>query len=297
MTESTGAVYDLGYTPYDGERRGRKGARSTVFADGIRRVLGIRRKGRRKILPWALLAIAIIPPIAFVGISFFIPVDVDSAFNANAQHAQFFALGGTIAMLFTALAAPELLIPDRKDGVLSMLSSRPLTSNDYLAARFASLIAIVLGFLLAPQLVLYVGQAGTHPDGVLRGLIDGADALPRVLAVAAIYTMAFVPLGFVIASLSNRKAVATSIYLATMIGLTAFAEAIVQNATFTGGRWVALLTPINTADAANSWIFGQSNPDSLLAAADIHPGFGVGALIVVGLAATSFSVIRYRRLM
>ena len=297
MTESTGAVYDLGYTPYDGERRGRKGARATVFADGIRRVLGIRRKGRRKILPWALLAIAIVPPIAFVGISFFIPVDVGATFDANLQHAQFFSLGGTIAMLFTALAAPELLIPDRKDGVLSMLSSRPLTSTDYLASRFASLIAIVLGFLLAPQLVLYVGQAGTHPDGVLRGFIDGADALPRVLAVAAIYTLAFVPLGFVIASLSNRKAVATSIYLATMIGLTAFAEAIVQNATFIGSRWIALITPINTADAANAWIFGQSNPGSLLDAADIHPGFGVAALIVVGLAATSFSVIRYRRLM
>jgi hypothetical protein len=34
MTDSTGAVYDLGYEPYEGERRGRSGARRTLVADG-----------------------------------------------------------------------------------------------------------------------------------------------------------------------------------------------------------------------------------------------------------------------
>lgn len=293
----TGAVYDLGYTPYDGERRGRRGARRTVFADGVRRVLGIRRKGRRKILPWLLLSIAVIPPIAFVGISFFIPIDVEEAFNTSQQHAQFFQLGGTIAMLFVALAAPELLIPDRRDGVLSMLSSRPMTSDDYLAARFASLIAIVGGFLLIPQFVLYVGQAAVNDDGLLQGLIDGAPNLPRILFVAAIYTTAFVPLGFLIASLSNRKAIASSVYVATMIALSGFADGIVRNTTFTGGRFVALLAPLDTADAANNWVFGISSPDSLLDAANISPVWGIVSLVVLGAVATSISVVRYRRLM
>lgn len=293
----TGAVYDLGYTPYDGERRGRRGARRTVFADGVRRVLGIRRKGRRKILPWLLLSIAVIPPIAFVGISFFIPIDVEEAFNTSQQHAQFFQLGGTIAMLFVALAAPELLIPDRRDGVLSMLSSRPMTSDDYLAARFASLIAIVGGFLLIPQFVLYVGQAAVNDDGLLQGLIDGAPNLPRILFVAAIYTTAFVPLGFLIASLSNRKAIASSVYVATMIALSGFADGIVRNTTFTGGRFVALLAPLDTADAANNWVFGISSPDSLLDAANISPVWGIVSLVALGAVATSISVVRYRRLM
>jgi ABC-2 type transport system permease protein len=293
----TGAVYDLGYTPYEGERRGRRGARRTVFADGVRRVLGIRRKGRRKILPWLLVSIAMLPPIAFVGISFFIPIDVEEAFNASQQHAQFFQLGGTIAMLFVALAAPELLIPDRRDGVLSMLSSRPMTSNDYLAARFASLLAIVGGFLLIPQFVLYVGQAAVDNDGLVQGLIDGGPDLPRVLFVAAIYATAFVPLGFVIASLSNRKAIASSVYVATMIALSGFADGIVRNTTFTGGRFVALLAPLDTANAANAWVFDVSSNDNLLAAADISPAWGVVALVVIGAVATSLSVARYRRLM
>ena len=296
MSES-GAVYDLGYTPYDGDRLGRRGARRTVFGDGIRRVMGIRRKARRKVLPWLLVIIAVLPPIAFVGISFFVPIDVGETFDAAQQHATFFTLGGTIVLLFAALAAPELLIPDRRDGVLSMLSSRPMTSNDYLGTRFASLLAIVASFLLIPQTVLYIGQAAVDSDGVLQGLIDGLPNLPRILFAAAIYAVAYVPLGFVVASLSNRKGIAASVYIASMIALTGISEAIVQNGTFTGSRYFALLAPINTADAANAWVFGVSDNESLMAAAGLDPVLGVVAVAVVGLAATAFSVTRYRRLM
>lgn len=297
MTSNEGAVYDLGYEPFEGERRGRTGARRTVFADGIRRVLGIRRKGRRKVLPWMLLAIAVIPSVVFVGISFFVPGEIAGGTDAASSHADFFALGGTITMLFTALAAPELLIPDRRDGVLSILSSRPLTYVDYLGARFSSLVAIVAGFLIVPQFLLYIGLASVHADGLFRGLVEDAGNLPRILAATVIYLVAYVPLGFVVASLSNRKAIAATIYIAVLLGLTIFAEAIIQNNVFTGGRWVALLAPINTADAGAAWVFGASNPESLLAAADIDPVLGVIALAVFGAIGVVFSLYRYRRLM
>ncbi len=297
MTSNLGAVYDLGYEPFDGERRGRKGAWLTVWADGLRRVLGLRRKARRKIMPWLLIAIAIIPPIIAVGVAFIIPAGAADGIDLASENADFFVLGGTIAMLFTALAAPELLIPDRRDGVLSMLSSRPLTSTDYLNARFASLLSIVGAFLLLPQIVLFIGQAGTDPDGLLRGIVNAADTVPRILVVTAIYATAYVPLGFVVASFSNRKAIAASVYIAAMIALAAFGDAIVRNATFTGGRWVALLSPINTADAANRWVFGSTNRGSLLAVADIQPYVGLLALVVIAAGATIASAARYRRLM
>ena len=297
MTTEQGAVYDLGYEPYEGERRGRRGARVTVWADGFRRVLGIRRKARRKIMPWILVTIAVIPAIVSVGIAFFIPPGVANEFDLAAANSNFFLLGGTITMLFTALSAPELLIPDRRDGVLSMLSSRPLTSNDYLASRFAAALTVVGGFLLLPQIVLFIGQAGTDPDGIVNGIVNAAPTVPKIIAVAGIYAMAFVPLGFVIASLVNRKSIAASIYLAVIIGLTGFAEAIVRNAVFPGGRWVALVAPINTADAANNWVFGTVNDESLLGAADIHPAIGIIALIIFGTAAAALSVRRYRGLM
>lgn len=297
MTSNLGAVYDLGYEPFEGERRGRKGAWLTVWADGLRRVLGLRRKARRKIMPWLLVAVAIIPPIIAVGVAFIIPAGAAEAIDLASQNAEFFVLGGTIAILFTALAAPELLIPDRHDGVLSMLSSRPLTSTDYLSARFASLLSIVGAFLLLPQIVLFIGQAGTDPNGLLRGIVNAADTIPRILVVTAIYATAYVPLGFLVASFSKGKAIAASVYIAGMIALTAFGDAIVRNSTFTGGRWVALLAPINTADSANRWVFGATDSNSLLAVADIHPSIGLLALVVIAVGASMFSVARYRRLM
>jgi ABC-2 type transport system permease protein len=297
MTDQAGAVYDLGYEPFDGERRGRSGARIAVYFDGVRRVLGLRRKARRKVMPWTLLFIAIVPSIVAVGVSFIIPAGAADSIDLASQNSEFFLLAGTMTMLFTALAAPELLVPDRKDGVLSMLSSRPLTPADYLGSRFASLATVVVAFMIIPQLVLYFGQAASDSDGFFRGLLNAADTLPKIVAVAGIYTIAYVPLGFVIASLSNRKAIATASYLAVMIALTAFAEALVRESDIAGGRWMALLAPINTADAGNVWVFGGSNPDSLLAAADISPAFGIVALLVIGAVLSMFSLHRYRRLM
>ncbi len=297
MIPGDGAVYDLGYQPFEGERRGRKGAWITVWADGLRRILGIRRKARRKIMPWLLVAIALIPSIIGVGVAFILPAPVAEGVDLASQNADFFALGGTITMLFTALAAPELLIPDRRDGVLSMLSSRPLTSTDYLTARFVSLLTVVGAFLLLPQAVLFIGQIATDPEGLVKGVVNASDTLPKILLVAAIYVIAYVPLGFAVASLSNRKAIAASVYLAGMIALTAFAEVIVRNAVFNGARWFALISPINTADAANLAVFGKSASGSLLDTAGIGPLIGVVALIVFALAAATIAVRRYRGLM
>lgn len=297
MTAKEGAVYDLGYQPFDGERRGRSGARITIWADGLRRMLGLRRKARRKILPWILVAMALIPPIVAVGISFLVPADIAAEIDLASQNADFFQLAGTITLLFTALSAPELLIPDRRDGVLSMLSSRPLNSDDYLFARFASLLTIIGTFLLMPQAVLFVGQAGSDSDGLFRGIINAADTLPKIFIVAAIYALAFVPLGFLVATFSERKAIAASIYLVLMIALSQIADAIVRNATFAGANWAVLTSPLDIADAANAKIFGNTNTGSLMSVADIDPYIAVVALIVMAAVTTLVSGARYRRLM
>ena len=66
-----GVVYDLGYAPHEGPRLGRSGAIVATIKDGVRRVLGLRRRARKKILPWGLFAVAFLPAVAFIGLSFF----------------------------------------------------------------------------------------------------------------------------------------------------------------------------------------------------------------------------------
>ena len=82
-----GAVYDLGYTPYSGERLGRRGAIAATYRDGNYRVLGIKRRARKKILPWSLAILVMVPAVVFVGFSFLLSSfspDADSPF-ANQQ--------------------------------------------------------------------------------------------------------------------------------------------------------------------------------------------------------------------
>jgi ABC-2 type transport system permease protein len=297
MTDNTGAVYDLGYEPYEGDRRGRSGARRTLVADGVRKVLGFRRKARRKIMPFTLVAIAVIPAIVFVGVGFIVPGAAAES-GLSTLNSDMFVIGGTMAMLFTALAAPELLVPDRVDGVLSMLSSRPLTPIDYVASRFIAIVAVVGGFLVLPQVVLYIGQAGTDPEGIINGIGEHADNLPRILLATFAYTMAFVPIGFAIAGYSKRKAIASSIYIAVMLGLSILGDVIVRQADIAGGRWVALIVPFDAANDVARWTFGRpSEQDSLLAAAGIEPVAALVALVVMGVASMALVFHRYRRLM
>jgi ABC-2 type transport system permease protein len=296
MTD-TGAVYDLGYEPYEGERRGRSGARRTIVADGFRRILGLRRKILRKVMPWGLVVLAMIPAIVAVGLAFFLPASVADEVNIASENANFFVWGGTIAMLFAALSAPELFIPDRRDGVLSMLSSRPLTSNDYVFARFTGMLLIVGGFLLLPQFVLYIGQAGTDPDGILSGIVNAADTIPRIIAATCVYAIAFVPLAFAIAAASKRKGIAASIYIAVMIFTSVFADVLVRGTDVAGARFAALLAPIDTANTVTFWIFGQSYPGALLEMADIHPAYGLLSLVAIGGLSLWFVIRRYRKLL
>ena len=68
MSDRTGAVFDLGYKPYTGDRLGRAGAIRAIIADGVRRVLGLRRKARKKVYPWSMVGLAIVPAAVFGGL-------------------------------------------------------------------------------------------------------------------------------------------------------------------------------------------------------------------------------------
>ncbi len=111
---SEGVVYDLGYIPYEGDKLGRRGAVTTTYRDGNYRVLGIKRRARKKILPWLLAALAMIPAVVFVGLAFLVSDFAPEVESPYGGHAEYFILVGTIVLLFCALAAPELLIPDRR---------------------------------------------------------------------------------------------------------------------------------------------------------------------------------------
>ncbi|NIT94350.1 MAG: hypothetical protein GWM91_02285, partial [Actinobacteria bacterium] len=92
----------LGYKPHDGPRLGRGAAVRATIRDGLRRVFGLRRRARKKVLPFLLLGIAVLPAIVFVGFAFLTSMIAlaemgDSPF---ADHASYFDFAGGPVLLF-----------------------------------------------------------------------------------------------------------------------------------------------------------------------------------------------------
>jgi ABC-2 type transport system permease protein len=294
MTE--GVVYDLGYTPHDGPRLGRGAAIRATIVDGLRRVLGLRRKARKKVFPWTLLAIASIPAIVFVGLSFFLGNFTPDAESPFGGHPEYFNLAGTMVMIFAALAGPELLIPDRTEGVLAVYSSRPMRARDYLVARGTALAGVVGFFLLAPQMLMYLGFAALDPDGFFTSVVGHADDLVQITATTAVYVLAYGAPSLLIAVFAKRSAPASGAYLAVMLALTGVAHGIAESGSGEGlGKYAALLAIFEHPHVVRDWIFDRSSTG--LVAVDVGWDVWVSFAVIIGIAVLTAAVatVRYRK--
>jgi len=295
---SQGAVFDLGYQPHDGPRLGRRGAFMATVRDGIRRILGIRRKARKKVMPWVLFSIALLPVVAVVGLSFFTDILLEGleADNVFASHPNIFSLTSSVFLIFTALAGPELLIPDRVEGVLSVYASRPMRVSDYLGARATALAIAAGAFLVVPQLIMYVGLATLDSDGWFSGLVTNFSDVPKILLASLFYLLAYGAPAFLVGMFANRLGPAWGVYLAVMLLSTAFAVAI-SAATAGIGRYAALAALSIHPDIVMDWIFDRSTFREGITSAGFDPIWSVGVILGVTLIAAVAGLRRYRSLL
>lgn len=282
-----GVVFDLGYRPHEGPRLGRSGARRALYRDGLRRVLGLRRRTRRKVLPFILITAAVVPALFFVALSV-----VLNSFDVGATlfgHRQYFELTSTLALLFVALASAELLVPDRIHGVMSVYASRPLTDADYLGVRIASLATVVLGFLWLPHLVLFLGRAWV--DGFGPYVVDNWPVLYETLLGSVVYFAAFAPLAFAIATLASRSSIASGIFLGGVIMSSPTAHGLVE----AGYGPASLLALAEHPNYVKDWILGASTGNWLPEQAGYDPIVSVMVIVVVATLSLMVAFYRVRR--
>jgi len=293
-----GVVFDLGYKPHEGPRLGRLGAVRAVIKDGVRRVLGLRRRARKKVLPWLLFSIALLPAAVFVGLAFFVGTFSPEAESPFGGHVEYIGLVGVLVMLFIALAGPELLIPDREEGVLAVYSSRPLTVGDYLLARAGAMAIVVAAFMIVPNLLMYIGFAAIDEGGFASTLAGNADDLLRILGATAAYLFGYGAPAFLIATYAKRNGPATGVFLAVMVGSTAVAGGLSTAPDLPAGRWGSLLSLLQHPEIVRSWIFGQaSDLDSIPTDAGFEPWASLVVIVLVTFLTAAFTYRRYRRLM
>ena len=227
MTEARGEVFDLGYRGYDGPREGRVRAYKALWVNGVRTALGIGRSWGAKVMP-ALLLIAVISP-ALVGVliaSLAGPEDVIS-------HSDYYSLVSIVLLLFSAIVAPELLCPDRRDRVLGLYLVRPLTTTDYVAARWLAFLSVTLPLVLAGQVVLFIGMTLAASDPVQYVEDNWLDVPRFILAglVVAVYTTT-VPLA--VSAFTPRRAYAAALIIGAFIISLAVIGALTSPAPFSG---------------------------------------------------------------
>jgi ABC-2 type transport system permease protein len=255
----TGTVFDIGYQRYTGTREGRGRARRAVFKDGVRIALGLGRGGRAKILPWFFICV-----LAIIGLVFAIIAGAanriggpGTAERANLpSHSDFYGIASIIVFVFAAVVAPELLCRDKRDGVISLYLVRPLTGGDYVVARWASFLAVMLAAAWLPQIVLFFGLSAGDPAPITYLQKHWLD-IPRFLAAGAAMAAYATTLAMLTASFTSRRAYASVFLVGLFVITTPFTIGLAQQLGGAAGQWISMFNLTNIPVHVNDVIFGD----------------------------------------
>jgi ABC-2 type transport system permease protein len=290
----TGAVYDRGYRPYDGERGGRAAARAALFRATVRRALGLRRPWRQKVAPFVLLAIAVIPAIVNVGVKYLTR-------NSPARDIDFFTyreyVGVSNALLvFVGLTAPDIMCPDRRQRVLPLIFARPLTGRDYVAAKVGAMAAILFAFSFIPQLILFVGQMLVSDDGALRYLRDNAEVIWQVPAAVALLALYYASVGVALASLTSRRIIAGATFVGVLLVSSIVSTILVGEGTDRApdGSLAALINLASLPLVLRDLIFlGHVDEGQALSGVTNGGPYAIGVFTAIALVALVTLIVRY----
>ena len=221
-------IYDRGYRTYDGPRLGPKGARRAVYKDGGAPSPGPGAQGAQKIFPWSLIVIAIVAAAVFVGIHWAIGNIEESLRQEVPTYGGLFDFYSGISLLFIALAGPQLLIPDRTRGVLSVYFSRPLTVDGYLTSKVGAFATVVGAIYLLPQVVLHLGLALIAEEGFLSYLGNNLDILWKVPVTTLAFVLAHGAVVFALSAVIDRTGIAAAAFLGTLFAGAAVAGRVAE---------------------------------------------------------------------
>ena len=257
----TGTVFDIGYQRYTGAREGRGRSLRAVFKDGVRTALGFGRGSRAKILPWLFIgllsAIALVMAIVAGAANKMGGEGTAERINLP-SHSDYYAIASMIVFVFGALVAPELLCRDRREGVLQLYLVRPLTGSDYIAARWAAFLAVMVGATWLPQLILFLGLSMGAPDPLLYLREHWLD-VPRFLLAGLAMSAYVTTLALLTASFTTRRAYAAVFLVGLFVITTPFTLGVAQEIDGPVGQWISMFNLTNIPLHVNDVLFGTTS--------------------------------------
>ena len=292
-------IIDQGYRSYDGPRTGLPGAVRSVVRYSVRHTLGLGRTARHKILPWLAVAIALVPAVVFVGLAVVLDIDIieDEILPDFITTALFFYCG---------IVVPDILVSDRRSGMLQLYLSTPLQRWSYLGSK-ALAVALTLAVLtIGPVLFLLVAYTieGSGPDG----FIEWIKIFVRIIVAGGAISAAFTAASLAAASLTDRRAFASVGVILLLLGSGFVTAALVEGADMSANLYAFDLGGIS--DELKNRIYGIEGVEPLRSEGpgpddDFSPGAGRASLSTTFVAAANLAWValgsavvwwRYRRL-
>lgn len=240
----TGVIHDIGYRRYTGERSGLGGIVGSLLWSGVLALFGFGRSGKAKALPFALLAVTLVPAVIQVGIMAFMGLSSELL-----NYSSYISGSSFLVVMFVAAQAPVLFSRDLRSGVISLYLARPVGATVFALTRWASLVLGILAFVLTPILVIFIG-------GVAAGA-SFTEELPRAgvaLAGAVLLALLVATVAALITSWTLRRGLAIAgviMVLLVGMGVTAALQAVAVDAGQERlAQWLALLSPFVLVDSA-----------------------------------------------
>jgi ABC-2 type transport system permease protein len=287
VTGQDAQLFDLGYRSYDGVRERPARAILTLAVFTMRRVLGLGRGARHKVLPAITLGIAFLP--AFVSVAVASIVDGLRPDELISYGDYMFIIGSALA-LFAALVAPEALCPDRRTGMLGLYLAGPLDRNRYLLAKAVGVVAVMLLITVGPLLFMLAAfvLAGFGPS-----VGETPELLLRIFAAGIATALLYASLAMAVSSFTTRRAAAAvGVVLVLSVPVSVVRAAI--DSTGAPNELDLFSFPFVAADLAYR-IFGEQ-PDDNAPVEALSTWVVVGGLGAAIAAGALLCWFRYRRI-
>ena len=287
--QTAGAIYDLGYQRYTGVRHGRGYAFRTLLLFSFRSAFGMGRGEKAKSLPVLVAAIVYLPALIQIGVA---SASNMTQFLNYADNLEFTAF---LLALFAAAQAPELIVTDRQQGMLSLYLSRPLRGVDYALAKLVALTGAMLVLTLGPQLMLFLGRVFLSDKPWPTFVTEWPKLFP-ILGGTVMVSLFFAAIGLGLSSRASRRGYASASVISFFLLMTAMSSMIQVVASGNVKRYAVLANPTLLVKGYTSWLFEiEALRRSAVGRADLPGAAYLGVMAAVTALAVALLLNRYRR--
>ena len=285
-------IHDIGYRHYDGPRLGRSYATRSLFVLSLRGSFGLGRSVKSKILPMALLAVMCVPALIIVAVVVYLK---RSTFPDTVSYSHYLAVVQFVIAVFVAAQAPVALSRDLRFQTLPLYFSRPLTSRDYVQAKFGAMFSAVFLLTGIPMLILWIGSLLASMPFVFN-----LEHFAYGLVASALYALLYAGISMVIAATTPRRGFGVAAIIALFLISEAVSgivwEVLTHNGHGASAGWALVISPDSLIQTSVNWLFDLTDRGGVTVPSNLGGVVFLLEIVLIAAASIGLMVRRYRKI-